>query len=95
MTFRMRVFLALFFAVTAVVVTVGLIAAFGATLWQDDGVQVCGATNDQSRPDVVSDGSGGAIVTWFDARSGGGAAPTISTLSEWMRMETTYGPPTA
>ena len=41
MIFRIRVFLALFFAITAVTLTVGLLAAVGETWWQDDGVEVC------------------------------------------------------
>lgn len=71
MSFHIRVFLALFLALMVVVITVGLIAAFGATLWEDNGVRLCSDTANQSNPDIVSDGSGGAIVTWFDARSFG------------------------
>ena len=35
-----------------------------------DGVTLCEATNIQGEPMVVSDGSGGAIATWSDYRSG-------------------------
>jgi hypothetical protein len=33
-----------------------------------DGVVICDATRDQSSPEIISDGSGGAIVTWDDKR---------------------------
>jgi FlgD Ig-like domain len=36
--------------------------------WTTDGNPVCTATGVQTIPQVVSDGSGGAIVTWEDAR---------------------------
>jgi hypothetical protein len=53
---------AFFFALAAVTLTIGAIAVLGETVWQDDGVVVCGFTNDQSDPQIVYDGSGGAIV---------------------------------
>ncbi|MGD1048963.1 MAG: FlgD immunoglobulin-like domain containing protein [Candidatus Krumholzibacteriaceae bacterium] len=43
--------------------------ALGTVLWTTDGVAICLATAAQY-PTIVSDGSGGAIVTWFDRRSG-------------------------
>ena len=58
MTFRIRAFLALFVALAVLAVSVGLIAAWGTALWQEDGVQVCGATDDQDYPDIVPDGMG-------------------------------------
>ncbi len=39
----------------------------GRTLWQAEGVPVCGAEQIEW-PGVVSDGRGGAIITWGDAR---------------------------
>jgi hypothetical protein len=44
--------------------------ASGAPQWTSDGVVVCTAANDQYDPMIVSDGAGGAIVTWEDDRSG-------------------------
>jgi hypothetical protein len=41
----------------------------GAVQWTTDGVVICTATNDQYSPAIASDGSGGAIVTWYDYRS--------------------------
>jgi len=38
--------------------------------WPGDGRGLCTATNDQRSPTIVSDGAGGAIVTWADFRSG-------------------------
>jgi hypothetical protein len=42
----------------------------GSALWTSNGVVVCSATGDQYYPKIVSDGAGGAIVTWNDARAG-------------------------
>ncbi len=42
----------------------------GQTLWTFNGVPLCQSSNRQESPDLVSDGSGGAIVTWHDLRSG-------------------------
>ncbi len=44
--------------------------ASGAVLWATDGVPICTATGFQEHPQLVSDGVGGAIITWFDSRSG-------------------------
>jgi hypothetical protein len=44
--------------------------AAGVPQWTADGVAVCRAGNYQYNPKIVSDGAGGGIVTWFDARSG-------------------------
>jgi hypothetical protein len=38
--------------------------------WVQDGVAICTATGDQRSPTITSDGAGGAIVTWYDFRSG-------------------------
>jgi FlgD Ig-like domain len=42
----------------------------GIAMWLPNGVAVCTAANDQVAPQIVSDGAGGAIVTWFDFRNG-------------------------
>jgi hypothetical protein len=47
------------------------ISAGGAVQWTTDGVALCTATGYQFDPTSVSDGAGGAIVTWSDYRSGG------------------------
>ena len=44
--------------------------ASGAIQWTADGVALCAAIGDQYFPAIVSDGAGGAIVTWADRRSG-------------------------
>lgn len=46
------------------------INAAGTPQWTADGVALCTAVGIQSQPQIVSDGSGGAIVTWDDARAG-------------------------
>ena len=38
--------------------------------WPAGGLAICTSANDQSVPAAVADGSGGAIITWADARSG-------------------------
>ncbi len=46
------------------------INASGAVQWTADGVAISTASNNQLIPTIVSDGSGGAIITWQDYRSG-------------------------
>src|SRR5208283_1527483 len=41
-----------------------------STLWITNGVAICTAANNQYIPTLVSDGSGGAIITWEDFRNG-------------------------
>jgi hypothetical protein len=48
--------------------------ANGYPLWTADGVAVCVDASHQYSPQLVSDGSGGAIITWRDSR---GAADDI------------------
>jgi hypothetical protein len=48
--------------------------------WVQNGVALCTATGDQRDPQIIADGTGGAIVTWqhcpfltcFDTVKGGG-----------------------
>lgn len=42
----------------------------GAAQWTPNGVAVCVATGGQLFPAVAKDGSGGAIIAWYDERSG-------------------------
>ncbi len=44
--------------------------AMGLIMWQLDGIPLCVAADDQLNPTITSDGVGGAIVTWWDFRSG-------------------------
>jgi hypothetical protein len=44
--------------------------ASGLVRWTADGVAVCTEVQDQTDPAIVSDGSGGAFITWHDPRSG-------------------------
>jgi hypothetical protein len=44
--------------------------AAGNALWSTNGVGICTAIWDQSVPIATSDGAGGAIITWQDARAG-------------------------
>ena len=45
------------------------IDSIGAVQWTANGVAICTATADQNNPTIVSDGSGGAIITWRDQRN--------------------------
>jgi hypothetical protein len=40
----------------------------GAVQWNTNGNEICIATGDQLLPDITSDDSGGAIITWHDLR---------------------------
>ncbi len=42
----------------------------GAVKWTADGVAICIALEWQNSPDIVSNGSGGAIIAWDDSRNG-------------------------
>jgi len=44
--------------------------ASGSRLWTANGVAICTAASSQYNPQLVSDGVDGAIITWFDPRSG-------------------------
>lgn len=46
------------------------IDANGIPLWTLNGVAVCTAANDQTLPDVITDGNQGAIIAWRDYRNG-------------------------
>jgi predicted lipoprotein with Yx(FWY)xxD motif len=42
----------------------------GTPQWSADGVPICTATSGQGNAQIISDGAGGAIITWDDYRSG-------------------------
>jgi hypothetical protein len=46
------------------------ISAGGTPMWAAEGVALCTAIGTQEFPTITSDGAGGAIVTWWDGRSG-------------------------
>ena len=46
------------------------VSAAGTPLWATDGVVVSAAAQYQGTPKAVSDGAGGAVITWTDQRSG-------------------------
>ena len=47
------------------------INASGIVQWTENGVAICQAPEYQVVPKIISDGSGGAIITWGDKRDGG------------------------
>ncbi len=46
------------------------IISWGAPQWATDGVAIAVATGSQFSPEMVADGTGGAIITWYDSRNG-------------------------
>lgn len=44
--------------------------ASGAPLWTNGGIAICTSADKQTNPKIVSDGLGGAIITWQDKRGG-------------------------
>lgn len=40
--------------------------------WAEDGLPLCAASGGQFEPQLEPDGAGGALLAWFDARSGAG-----------------------
>jgi len=46
----------------------------GTFSWLTDGVTICAAASYQQGPEIISDGSNGAIICWADYRAGGGAS---------------------
>jgi hypothetical protein len=44
--------------------------ASGSLQWSSEGVSICTAPDSQTSPAIASDGNGGAIITWQDARNG-------------------------
>ncbi len=49
------------------------ISSSGSSLWADNGTAVCTSPGNQTYQTQVSDGSGGAIITWQDYRGGANA----------------------
>lgn len=43
----------------------------GIGLWGDDGIAICAANGSQDSPALRTDGAGGMVVAWHDARSSG------------------------
>ena len=46
------------------------VSGSGVVQWLSDGVPVCVAAGSQQYPMIVADATGGAIITWVDARNG-------------------------
>ena len=42
----------------------------GIIQWTNNGVPICTLLNDNSPPEIIADGNGGAIFTWKDSRNG-------------------------
>jgi hypothetical protein len=63
------------------------ILAAGAVQWAADGVALSTATGDQQSPTIISDGAGGAIVTWQDLRNDDGRLSNYDIYAQ--RISTT------
>lgn len=48
------------------------ISSSGTVLWGKAGAIICNASASKFAPELVSDGAGGAIITWYDYRGGAG-----------------------
>jgi hypothetical protein len=46
------------------------ISSSGDLTWNSNGIAICTARDLQALPNIISDGEGGAIITWFDNRTG-------------------------
>ncbi|CAN5525632.1 hypothetical protein BH10BAC5_BH10BAC5_27930 [soil metagenome] len=46
------------------------VSSLGVMLWTANGVSICNQAAEQNGPKIISDGSGGAFVTWADFRAG-------------------------
>lgn len=49
------------------------ISSTGTLLWATDGIAICTAAFNQLNPKIVTDGAGGAVISWIDDRDGAGA----------------------
>ena len=56
-------------AATSIDIYAQRLDATGVPQWTTDGVALCAAASAQQAPTMVSDGAGGAIVTWYDNRN--------------------------
>jgi hypothetical protein len=45
------------------------VSSGGVLQWRVDGVPICTARHSQAKPQMINDGSGGAIITWWDGRN--------------------------
>jgi len=59
------------FTTIALVLLIPISPCYAGVRWEENGVAICTATNDQEDPRITSEGSGGAIITWADSRDSG------------------------
>ncbi len=57
------------------------VTADGTIRWFPSGMAVCTASNSQSAPLIIPDGSGGTIIAWQDARTGSSLDIYVQKLS--------------
>ena len=55
----------------ALVLLIPISPCYAGVMWEENGVAICTAANDQAEMQMTTDGSGGAIITWFDSRNSG------------------------
>jgi len=59
-------------AVFLAMIMLGVVTQPGLAGWEVDGASICYAAHTQVDPDIVPDGTGGAVVAWEDSRDGPG-----------------------
>jgi len=69
------------------------VSSTGVVLWTTNGVPICTASDDQWSPTIVSDGLGGAIITWRDFRGGSFGIYAQRVSSTGVVLWTTNGVP--
>jgi len=67
------------------------ITGSGVVQWATDGIPVCAETLYQTSPQLISDGSGGAIITWRDMRDGINYIPYAQKLNANGAIQWTAG----
>jgi len=65
----------------------------GDALWALDGIDVCSADNNQEKPDIISDETGGAILVWQDNRTGSADIYAQRVISNGNLVWTSNGVP--
>ena len=69
------------------------ISSNGDALWALDGIEVCAADNNQVKPDIISDETGGAIIVWQDNRTGSADIYAQRVISNGNLVWTSNGVP--
>lgn len=69
------------------------ISSNGNRLWAENGLAIGSSPINQNHPEIAGDGSGGAFVTWFEARSGKNIVLVQKISAEGLLQWNTEGVP--